>query len=159
MKESSKKRHYRTVRTQLSELVPAGTDRVSAMATAAALLKARLPYFFWVGFYLAQEDGSLRIGPYQGPVACLHLPPGEGVCGESASNKATLIVPDVHAHPGHIACDPRSRSEIVVPLVDREGRVLAVLDVDSDRAEAFSEVDRNQLETIAAHIVQSCEGE
>ncbi|MHC4930958.1 MAG: GAF domain-containing protein [Planctomycetota bacterium] len=158
MKESSKERHYRTVRTQLSELVPTGTERVSAMATAAALLKARLPYFFWVGFYLAMDDGALGVGPYQGPVACLRLPPGEGVCGESASRKATVVVPDVHAHAGHIACDPRSRSEIVVPLIDREGRVRALLDVDSDRPNAFSDVDRSQLEAIAAHIVQSCEG-
>ena len=158
MKESSKERHYQTVRTQLAELVPAGTERVAAMATAAALLKARLPYFFWVGFYLAEEDGALRVGPYQGPVACLRLPPGEGVCGEAASKKATVIVPDVHAHSGHIACDPRSKSEIVVPLLDGAGRVLAVLDVDSDRADAFSDVDRRELEAIAAQIVRSVQG-
>ncbi|MEM9406770.1 MAG: GAF domain-containing protein [Acidobacteriota bacterium] len=118
------------------------------MASTAALLHDSFPHFFWVGFYLPDDDDSLVVGPYQGPLACIRLPAGRGVCGDAFRRKETVIVPDVHAVPDHIACDPRSNSEIVVPL--RQGdKVVAVLDVDSERKNAFTEDDRAGLERVA----------
>ena len=152
MKESGKERQYRVIQETLAELLEGCPDLLAAMATAAALLKARLPYVFWVGFYLPDEDGSLKVGPYQGPVACLRLAPGRGVCGEAAAARRTVVVPDVGAHRDHIACDPRSKSEIVVPVLDGE-RLVAVLDLDSDRLDAFSDLDKAQLESIARRLV------
>ena len=121
------------------------------MATVAAVLKDRLDHVSWVGFYLPEEDGSLRVGPYQGPVASTRLPPGQGVCGAAARSRASLVVPDVTAFEGHIACDPRSRSEIVVPLLAGD-RLRAILDLDSDRPAAFDETDRLGLEAVAAML-------
>jgi len=104
---------YRKAREQLAALLPDCPDFVAAMATVAAVLKDHLDHVSWVGFYVPEEGGSLRVGPYQGPVAGTRLPAGQGVCGAVARSRASLVVPDVAAFEGHIACDPRSRSEIV----------------------------------------------
>jgi GAF domain-containing protein len=143
---------YRKAREQLAALLPGCPDFVAAMATVAAVLKDHLDHVSWVGFYLPEEDGSLRVGPYQGPVAGTRLPAGQGVCGAAARSRTSLVVPDVAAFEGHIACDPRSRSEIVVPVLDRGDRLRAVLDLDSERPAAFDEIDRIQLEAVAAML-------
>jgi len=139
---------YDEVVAQAASLVDDAPDFVSAMASVAALLKDRFGRFFWVGFYRPAPDGSLVVGPYQGPLACVRLPAGKGVCGACHARGETVIVPDVHAIEDHIACDPRSRSEIVVPVVS-EGEVIAILDVDATEVDAFDDVDRAGLERIA----------
>jgi GAF domain-containing protein len=143
-----KEEAYRALREQLDAMLPDSPDFTAAMATAAALLKEHLEACLWVGFYLPAADGSLTVGPYQGPVAGQRLPPGRGVCGAAAASRRPVVVPDVHAFEGHIACDARSRSEIVVPVLDR-GRLAAVLDLDSALPGAFDEVDRRHLEEVA----------
>lgn len=140
---------YRRLHEQLSALFVKTDDPVARMATACAVLHHKLPHFFWTGFYRLQ-DGKLVVGPYQGPLACSVLPGPDGVCWAAVTCGASVLVPDVHAFPGHVACDARSRSEIVVPVRDADGAVVAVLDVDSDRPEAFSEADREGLEAIVA---------
>jgi GAF domain-containing protein len=147
----AKEEAYAAARDQLAALLADCPDFVAAMATVAAVLKDNLDHVSWVGFYLPEPDGSLRVGPYQGPVASTRLPPGQGVCGAVARSLESLVVPDVAAFEGHIACDPRSRSEIVVPVLLGE-RLRAVLDVDSEEIAAFDEVDRRWLEAIAALI-------
>jgi GAF domain-containing protein len=148
---ADKAAEYEAAHAQLASVLEGCPDFVAALASTAALLKDTFPQFFWVGFYLPEPDGALRVGPYQGPLACLRLPPGQGVCGAVASTRETRIVPDVHAFPGHIACDPRSRSEIVVPVL-RGGELIAVLDIDSDQPDAFDEADCEGLEKVA-HLV------
>jgi GAF domain-containing protein len=126
-------------------------DAIARMATVSSVLASRFDYYFWTGFY--RVDGErLVVGPYIGTVGCLQIPFGKGVCGTAAANRETLIVPDVNAFPGHIACDARSKSEIVVPVVDGGGRLIAVLDVDSDRPAAFDERDREGLESICRKV-------
>jgi GAF domain-containing protein len=117
------------------------------MATAAALLHHKMPHFFWTGFYRLL-DGRLIVGPYQGPLACAVLPGPEGVCWAAVHRRESILVPDVHAFPGHIACDARSRSEVVIPVRDARGEIVGVLDVDSDKPGAFGETDLRELERI-----------
>jgi len=136
---------------QLDEGPKATDDPVARMATACALLHHKMTHFFWTGFYLL-KDGRLVVGPYQGPLACTVLPGPDGVCWEGVRTGRPVVVPDVHAFPGHVACDERSRSEIVVPVRDAAGRVVGVLDVDSDRPDAFGEADRAGLERIVGMI-------
>ncbi len=145
---------YALVTEQMTALLEGCPGPIAAMASAAALLKDTFDHFSWVGFYLPEEDGSLTVGPYQGPLACIRLPAGKGVCGAAAASARTMVVPDVHAFPGHIACDARSRSEIVVPLV-MDGRLLAVLDVDSHLPDAFGDADRKGLEAVATRLSRS----
>lgn len=144
-----KKRRYVRIFTQLSELLTATENPVSRMATMAALLHHKMDGFFWTGFYLLNE-GRLLVGPYQGPVACQELEKNKGVCWTGINNNITQIVPDVKKFPGHIACDSRSRSEIVIPLRDKKGRVIGVLDVDSKDPGHFDETDAAGLELIAS---------
>ncbi len=139
---------YRAMLVQLRGLLDGCPTPVAAMASTAALLRDTFSEMFWVGFYLPADDGSLTAGPYQGPLACLLLPAGRGVCGKVYKSGRTEIVPDVHAFPDHIACDSRSRSEIVVPVC-RGGKSIAVLDCDSERINAFDEIDRKHLEAVA----------
>ncbi len=120
-------------------------------ANAAALVFERLPDLNWAGFYFLR-GGGLVVGPFQGRVACVRIPLGQGVCGTAASRRATLIVPDVHRFPGHIACDAASNSEIVVPLVDGD-RLIGVLDLDSPRLDRFTPDDARLLESLAQEIV------
>ena len=142
---------YRRIGVQLEELFEAVTDPTARMATAAAVLHHKMPHFFWTGFYLLR-DGELIVGPYQGSLACMRLAPHTGVCWAGIDRCETVVVDDVHAFPGHIACDSRSRSEIVVPVRDRNGAVVGVLDVDSERAAAFDDVDRDGLEALVRLI-------
>ena len=125
---------------------------VPRMATIVAILKSTMPHYFWSGFYFAEEN-EMIIGPYQGSCACPNIS-YTGVCGTSARRKETVIVPDVHKFPGHIACDERSKSEIVVPLFDEKGRVIAVFDVDSSELNAFDEIDKEYLEKIMPILLE-----
>ena len=122
-------------------------DEIALMATINSVLTNRFEHFFWTGFYRVCGD-RLVVGPYIGTVGCLQIEFGRGVCGVAAEQRKTLIVPDVSQFPGHIACDPNSKSEIVVPVFAGDGALLAVLDVDSDRLDAFDEDDRVGLERI-----------
>jgi L-methionine (R)-S-oxide reductase len=123
-------------------------DDIAAMATISALVHHAFGHL-WTGFYRVVEPGVLlRVGPYQGTLGCLDIHIGRGVCGTAAAERRTVVVPDVHAFPGHITCDARSRSEIVVPVFDRAGELLAVFDVDSAEPAAFDEADRAGLERI-----------
>jgi L-methionine (R)-S-oxide reductase len=146
---------YERIHTQLSEQLKTGPKRtaepIARMATICALLHAKMPHFFWTGFYRL-VDGELVVGPYQGPLACALLPAPAGVCWKGINSRATVIVPDVHAFEGHVACDERSQSEIVVPVFGPGGDILAVLDVDSDQPDSFADADRAGLEKIIALI-------
>jgi L-methionine (R)-S-oxide reductase len=151
MESQRKRERYGRVAEQLRELFVSTRDPMARMATAAALLHGKMSGFFWTGWYLLR-DGELTVGPYQGSLACLVLPAHQGVCWAGLDRGEPLIVPDVHAFPGHIACDSRSRSEIVIPLRDASGAVVGVLDVDSERPAHFDDADRAGLEAIAALI-------
>ena len=145
---------YELLGAQLQSFAEADGWYVPLMANAAALLFDALADVNWVGFYLLRGD-RLVLGPFQGKVACIHIPLGKGVCGTAAQRDETQLVPDVHAFPGHIACDSASNSEIVVPI-HRDGVVVAVLDIDSPIPNRFSEADRVGLEALVkaleAHI-------
>jgi L-methionine (R)-S-oxide reductase len=147
----TKQRRYERIAAQLEERFADTSDVVARMATTAALLHHKMPGFFWTGFYLLR-DGELTVGPYQGTLACLVLEEHKGVCWAAIDRGETVVVPDVHAFPGHIACDSRSNSEIVVPLRDDEDRIVGVLDVDSTRFDNFDAVDAECLEGITALI-------
>ncbi len=144
-------RRYQRIYKQLGELLAGTNNKTARMATVAALLHHKMPHFFWTGFYCL-DSGELTVGPYQGSLACLVLEKEKGVCWAGILSGGTVIVPDVHEFPGHIACDSRSRSEIVVPLFDEKKQVWGVLDVDSRILSAFSEVDAEWLEKIVALI-------
>jgi GAF domain-containing protein len=148
---------YSGVCSQLEGLLADVPDFVSAMASAAALLNDTFDHFFWTGFYLPADDGSLTVGPYQGPLACVRLPAGQGVCGACFAKRETIVVPDVQAldsHPFcHISCDARSRSEIVVPVL-RGIQVRCILDVDAAEPNAFDAHDRAGLERICTILAR-----
>ena len=149
-KDGSRETVYREIVPQIEALVSGESDLVANLANIAAVLKEAFG-FFWVGFYL-EKDGELVLGPFQGPLACTRIAPGKGVCGTSFSSNETLIVPDVDEFPGHIACSSDSKSEIVVPLSGKLGKVYGVLDVDSDVLDDFSETDKDGLEKIASIV-------
>ena len=138
---------YRDLASALEGLVAGEPDGVANMANAAALIWESLPDINWVGFY-RNVGAELVLGPFQGRPACIRIKFGEGVCGAAAATRQVQIVADVHAFPGHIACDSRSNSEIVLPVIDREGRLIAVLDVDSTEFAAFDEADAAGLAAI-----------
>jgi GAF domain-containing protein len=142
---------YERIAAQLVELFTKNTDPVARMATIAAVLHHKMPHYFWTGFYLL-KDRQLVVGPYQGPLACAVLPGPDGVCWAAVTRAEPIIVPDVHAFAGHVACDERSQSEIVVPLRDAAGTVVGVLDVDSDEPDAFGPSDSDGLVPIAALV-------
>ena len=141
---------YSEILPQVEELVAGETDIVANLANIAAVLKEALG-FFWVGFYIA-KGGELVLGPFQGPLACTRIAFGKGVCGHAYELGETVIVPDVDAFPGHIACSSAARSEIVVPFFGPGGAVAGVIDVDSDQVDDFDENDRAGLEAIAAIV-------
>lgn len=124
-------------------------DPIALMATITSILANRFDHYFWTGFY-RMVGGRLVVGPYMGTVGCLQIEIGRGVCGTAAAEKRTVIVPDVSRFPGHIACDPNSKSEIVVPVFGPKRELIAVLDVDSDRLDSFDEEDRAGLEKIVS---------
>jgi GAF domain-containing protein len=121
------------------------------MSTIIAVLHHKFDHFFWTGFYFL-KDGELTVRNYQGPLACQVLEKNKGVCWAGINQKNTIVVPDVHQFPGHIACDARSNSEIVVPVIDKKGVILGVLDVDSEKENSFDEVDAENLEEIVGMI-------
>lgn len=143
----NKEKKYNRLYNQIKELLPKGNTLVSGMATISAVLYHKIDYFFWCGFYLL-EDGKLNVGPYQGPLACQELEKDKGVCWAGINQAKTIVVPDVEAFPGHIACDSRSRSEVVVPVMNANGSILAILDVDSKELNSFDEIDAKWLEKI-----------
>jgi len=142
---------YRELVAEIGSVVAGETSRTARYATAVSLLKAAFgERFFWCGFYEVDpgKQRELVVGPYQGTLGCLRIPFEKGVCGACATTRQTIIVPDVHAFPGHIACDSRSNSEIVVPVFDATGALVAVLDIDSTDFAAFDEVDARGLEAV-----------
>jgi len=147
----SQQERYDALLAHLSGLIAGERDGVANLANAAALLMGSLPDLNWAGFYLVRE-GELVVGPFQGLPACVRIAFGRGVCGTAAAERRTIVVPDVHAFPGHIACDAASRSEIVVPLV-KDGRLLGVMDLDSPSAARFDATDAVGLEAFASRLV------
>ncbi len=145
---SIKSQRYERIYQQLHELTQPVSNPVSRMATITAVLHHKFNQFFWTGYYLLDEKGDLLVGPYQGPVACLKLAPDKGVCRAGITEEKTIIVEDVNQFPGHIACDTRSKSEIVVPLRNKNDKIVGVLDVDSDKYSSFDETDDRWLKRI-----------
>ena len=143
---------YELLIKQLEAVTEGVEHPVSNLANASALIWDALPEINWAGFYLLEGE-KLILGPFQGKVACVTIPVGRGVCGASGKENATMLVPDVHAFPGHIACDCASNSEIVVPL-RKEGKVIGVLDIDSPKFDRFSESDKDGLEKFAMILQQ-----
>ena len=137
---------YQILCKQIRALAEESAEAVPIMANAAALIYHAMPDVNWAGFYIV-KDGELLLGPFQGNVACVRIAKGRGVCGTAWETDSTQLVPDVHAFPGHIACDAASRSEIVVPI-HRDGEVIAVLDIDSPIPDRFTEEDNEGLEAI-----------
>lgn len=155
MESEMKRQLFREIVLELEALVEGLEDPIAAMASCACVLKERLPYASWAGFYRVVAPGLMRVGPYQGPVGCLEISFDRGVCGAAARERKTQLVPDVQAFPGHIACDSAARSEIVVPVSDPAGDLIAVLDLDSHQPAAFDEIDREGLERIA-ELLRPC---
>ncbi|HUZ14271.1 MAG TPA: GAF domain-containing protein [Caulobacteraceae bacterium] len=149
---AGKAERYAALAEEIAAVLEDEPNRIARMASVAAMLAAAFETFLWTGFYLVDPDrpGELVVGPYQGALGCLRIALGAGVCGAAAAQRRTLVVPDVDAFPGHIACDSRARSEIVVPVLDGAGALVGVLDVDSADAAAFDGVDAAGLERIVA---------
>lgn len=152
MNSTRKRSLYRDLGSRIDGLLATPSDPVAAMATVAAAVHEALPYASWTGFYRVVRPGLLRVGPFQGAVACVDIPFERGVCGAAATTGETQLVEDVHAFAGHIACDPAARSEIVIALRDAAGTVFAVLDIDSHEPAAFDIVDREELEKLAGRF-------
>ena len=155
MTKPDKSARYAEVAKEIASVIDGETYLIARMATVSNILHHAFDHYFWTGFYLVDPEKSdeLVIGPYQGTLGCLRIPFGKGVCGAAATSGETQLVEDVHAFPGHIACDARSQSEIVVPVRDRSGKLIAVFDVDSDKPAMFDDVDKVGLETILKGLV------
>jgi GAF domain-containing protein len=150
----ARRARYAEVRETIDALLEGEDDWIAAMATVVSELHHAFAYYDWTGFYRAVPGDLLIIGPYQGGHGCLRIPFSRGVCGAAARTKATQLVPDVNAFADHIACSSSTLSEIVVPVLGPEGRVLAVLDVDSNTPAAFDAIDQDALESLAAMLGQ-----
>jgi L-methionine (R)-S-oxide reductase len=150
---ASKDELYRHICDQLQQLLADERNLIANAANTAALLFRQLPDVNWAGFYLA-GNGTLVLGPFQGAPACTRIPFGKGVCGTAAAERRSIVVPDVNQFGGHIACDPDSRSEIAIPLLNW-GKLLGVLDVDSTTLNRFDDEDREGLESVAAVFIAS----
>ena len=146
--DGSKSERYEALYGQIRSVLESETDVIANMANICSMINWTFG-FWWTGFYRVC-DGQLVLGPFQGPMACTRISYGKGVCGTAWKQEQTVIVPDVDAFPGHIACSSASRSEIVVPVFDREGKVSAVLDIDSSELDTFDEEDRHWLEKIVS---------
>jgi GAF domain-containing protein len=148
----TKTEKYAEVLDEIAAVIEGETSITARYATASCLLAQKFDYFFWTGFYEVDplKAHELVVGPYQGTLGCLRIPFSRGVCGACATQKKTIIVEDVHAFEGHIACDSQTNSEIVVPVFDKAGKLAAVLDVDSVSFNSFDEEDKAGLEAIAA---------
>lgn len=147
----NKEENYKLLFEQVKALIAGETDEVAIMANVCAAIHEAMG-FFWTGFYIVRGE-ELVLGPFQGPVACMHIGYGRGVCGTAWQRAESVVVPDVEAFPGHIACSSLSRSEIVVPVFDAAGKVKAVLDIDSKDLNTFDEVDQHWLEEIVNIIL------
>ena len=149
-----KESRYVDATPEILAVVAGEADVIARMATVASMLTAAFPEFSWCGFYRvdAREPEALVIGPYQGPLGCLRIAFGRGVCGTAAARRETVVVEDVHAFPDHIACDATSRSEIVVPVFDHTGALIAVLDVDSRETATFDAVDAKHLSALIHQV-------
>lgn len=152
----SKTENYQLLVEQIQSLIEGESDAVAVMANVAAAIHEAMG-FWWTGFYrvmpkAGSDDNELVLGPFQGPVACMHIPFGKGVCGTAWERRQTIVVPDVELFPGHIACSSLSRSEIVVPVIATSGEVVAVLDIDSRELSTFDDTDSQYLETICSYI-------
>lgn len=145
---------YRETEDEILAVLDGEPDRTARMATVASMLADAFPHFFWTGFYVVDptRERELVVGPYQGTLGCLRIGFDRGVCGAAAREGRTQIVEDVHAFPGHIACDSRSESEIVVPVFDSQGALIAVLDVDATEKAAFDSIDAAALERLVARV-------
>ena len=150
MTAENKAAQYEETAKEIAAVLDGETNLTARMATVSNILHHAFDHYFWTGFYVVdpQKPDELVVGPYQGTLGCLRIPFGKGVCGTAAAARETQIVEDVHAFPGHIACDARSESEIVVPVFDKAGDMIAVFDVDSARKAMFDETDREGLEAI-----------
>lgn len=157
MTETDKSAAYETVTKEILSVVDGEPNTVARMATTACLLSGAFEHFFWTGFYVVDpgRPNELVVGPYQGTLGCLRIPFGKGVCGAAAATGQTQVVADVHQFPGHIACDSRSNSEIVVPVFNAERTLIAVLDVDSTDFGSFDDMDRQCLERLMAGVFGS----
>jgi GAF domain-containing protein len=151
---ADKAERYREVEAEILAVLDGEPDTTARMATVASMLNDAFAHFFWTGFYVVDPARAeeLVVGPYQGTLGCLRIPFGRGVCGAAARTRLTQVVDDVHAFPGHIACDSRSRSEIVVPVFDAAGALIAVLDVDATEPSAFDAADAQALERLMARV-------
>jgi L-methionine (R)-S-oxide reductase len=148
LRDRSKAQAYSDLEAHVEAVLEGIRDEIAAMATMSALIHHGFGHL-WTGFYRVVEPGRLlRVGPYQGTLGCLEVEFGKGVCGAAAAQERTVLVPDVAAYPGHIVCDARSRSEIVVPVFDRRKELMAVLDIDSAELNAFDDEDRRGLERV-----------
>ena len=154
MDKAEKANRYGEVETEISAVLEGETNPIAQMATVSNILHHAFPYFFWTGFYIVdpQKKDELVVGPYQGTLGCLRIPFERGVCGAAATTGEIQIVDDVHEFPGHIACDARSRSEIVIPVHNNAGELLAVFDVDSDQPAMFDKVDAAGLSAILKQV-------
>lgn len=150
-----KKEMYELLIAQVKTILDGETDVIANLSNVSALLNEALQDINWVGFYLMKE-GRLILGPFQGKLACIHIPLGKGVCGTAAQSKETQLVKNVHEFPGHIACDSATNSEIVVPMLYME-QVIGVLDIDSPKLLRFDEIDQRYLEKIVEILVSSCD--
>ena len=146
-----KEEKYKLLKQQIEALVAGEDDAVSVMANVSAAIHQEMG-FFWTGFYIVKGE-ELHLGPFQGSVACMHIPFGRGVCGTAWQRAETIVVPDVEQFPGHIACSSLSRSEIVVPLFNTSREVVAVLDIDSRELNTFDDIDRYWLELIVRVVM------
>jgi GAF domain-containing protein len=151
---AEKRERYAAVAEEIASVLEGEPNLTARMATVASMLAAAFEHFFWTGFYVVDPDkrDELVVGPYQGTLGCLRIAFGRGVCGTAARTRQTQVVEDVEAFPGHIACDSRSKSEVVVPVVDRDGRLIAVFDVDSEAPGAFDAADAEWLERILKQV-------
>ena len=150
MMTTEKEQKYRLLTEQVRSLIAGEEDAVAVMANVCAAIHEAMG-FFWTGFYRVVDD-ELLLGPFQGPVACVHIGYGRGVCGTAWQRRETIVVPDVEQFPGHIACSSLSRSEIVVPVFSGGGEVVAVLDIDSKELATFDDIDRQYLEAIVQAV-------
>lgn len=151
---AEKAERYAALAEEIAAVLEGEPNLTARMATVASMLAASFDHFFWTGFYVVDPDKprELVVGPYQGTLGCLRIAFGRGVCGTAAETGEVQVVEDVHAFPGHIACDARSASEIVVPVFDGQGRLIAVLDVDSDQKSAFDEMDASWLQAVVNKV-------
>lgn len=152
MDDARRAEAYDQALVDIDSLLAGLDDPIAAMATVASVVHERLPYSSWTGFYRVVAPELLRVGPYQGGLGCLEISFGRGVCGVAARDRRSQLVPDVDAFPGHIACDAAARSEVVVPVFDPRGELVAVFDVDSHAPAAFRGADVTGLERIAARV-------